>query len=125
MSTPLHSLNSFFSPFSFARASLHPFLLLLLLLLFPCFFSHQQIFLLTTLLTLPPHPASATPLLRTTADESDDDDHDDGRGGTSHSILSCPLPGQLIVFFPVRLIYPRDLRHQRIIRIWITEQRAN
>lgn len=47
------------------------------------------------------------------------------RGATSHSVLPCPLAGQLIVLFPVRLVYPRDLRHQRIIRVWITEQRAN
>lgn len=43
----------------------------------------------------------------------------------SHSILSCPLPGKFIVFFPIGFVYSGDLRHQRIVGIGITQQRAN
>lgn len=43
----------------------------------------------------------------------------------SHSILSCPLPGEFIVFFPIGFVYSGDLRHERIVGIGITQKRAN
>lgn len=38
----------------------------------------------------------------------------------SHSILSCPLPRKLIVFFSIGFVYSSDLWYERIVWIGIT-----
>lgn len=43
----------------------------------------------------------------------------------SHRILSCPLASQLVVLFPVGFVYSGDLRHQRIVRIRVAQQRTD
>ena len=42
-----------------------------------------------------------------------------------HSVLLGPLLGRLIVLGAIRLVNARDLRHERVVRIRIGQQRAN
>lgn len=44
---------------------------------------------------------------------------------SSHSIFPSPLPGQLVVFFAVGLVYPCYFRDQGIIRIGVAKKRAD
>ena len=43
----------------------------------------------------------------------------------SHGVFLRPFTSQRIVSLSISLIYARNLGHQRIVRIWITEQWAN
>jgi len=40
-------------------------------------------------------------------------------------ILSRPLLGELLVSRAVRLVHVRDFRHQRIVGVWIRQERAD
>lgn len=44
---------------------------------------------------------------------------------TLHGIPLRPGPGGALVLVPVRLVHVRDLRNQRIIRVWVTQQGAD
>jgi hypothetical protein len=51
-----------------------------------------------------------------------DDPHPDRE---SHSILPRPFAGSCVVLLPIALVDPRNLRHQRIVRIRVRQQRAD
>ena len=51
------------------------------------------------------------------------DDLDDEAG--SHGVLPGPLPGHVIVFGRVSFVDAGNLRNQRIVGVWITQQRAD
>ena len=52
------------------------------------------------------------------------DDLDGDKVG-SHGVLPGPLPRHVIVLGLVRLVNARDLRHQRIVRVGVTQQGAD
>lgn len=52
-------------------------------------------------------------------------DENDVHSNASHRILSCPLARQLVVLFPIGLIYSGNFRNQRIVRIRVAQQRAD
>ena len=43
----------------------------------------------------------------------------------SHGILARPFLGLGVVLGLVRLVKPGNLRHERVVRIWIRKQRAH
>ena len=43
----------------------------------------------------------------------------------SHRVLARPLAGRLLVPRPVRLVNVGDLRHQRVVRVRVAQQRAD
>lgn len=40
----------------------------------------------------------------------------------AHRILLRPAPSGCLIFVPVSLVHMSDLRHERVIRIWIRQQ---
>lgn len=44
---------------------------------------------------------------------------------TLHGIPLSPGPGGALVLVPVRLVHVGDLRNQRVIRVWVTQQGAD
>jgi len=42
-----------------------------------------------------------------------------------HRVLARPLAGRLLVPSPVRLVDVRDLRDQRVVGVWVAQQRAD
>jgi len=45
--------------------------------------------------------------------------------GLSHGVLACPFTSDLVILVFVCLVDPGDLRHERIVRVGITEHGAD